>query len=51
MSYQQTVARHEIAVVILIARRNKLEFLQPLVPALLLVLEEVASGEVRRVGP
>lgn len=50
LSYQQTVARHEIAVVILIARRNKLEFLLPLVPALLLVLEEIAPGEVRRLG-
>jgi hypothetical protein len=33
-----------------VARRNKFEFLRPLVPELQLVLHEVRPGEVRRVG-
>ncbi len=39
-----------IAVVVLVARRNKFEFLRPLVPELQRVLHEVRPGEVRRVG-
>jgi hypothetical protein len=50
MHYQQNVARYEIAVVVLVARRNKLDFLIPLVPELLKVLAIVKGGEVRRIG-
>lgn len=47
---QQNISTFRIAVVILVARRNKLEFLLPLVPALREVLEAIKPGEVRRVG-
>ena len=50
LSYQHNVSAFAIAVVVLVARRNKLEFLLPLVPELKKVLEEVKLGEVRRVG-
>ena len=50
LSYQQDVAAFAIAVVILGARRNKLEALLPLVPELRNVLKEVNPGQVRRVG-
>lgn len=50
LSYQQSVASVAIAVVVLVARRNKVEFLRPLIPELQLVLHEVRLGEVRRVG-
>src|SRR5690348_8522288 len=50
LSYQQSVANFAIAVVVLVARRNKLEFLQPLVPNLLRAIVEVKPGEVRRVS-
>ncbi len=50
LSYQQPVARFAIAVIVLVARRNKIEFLLPLVPELEKVLEDVQPGEVRRVG-
>ena len=50
LSYQQNVSTVAIAVVVLVARRNKLEFLLPLVPELKKVLDEVKLGEVRRVG-
>ena len=50
MHSQQNVARHDIAVVVLVARRNKVDFLVPLVPELVKVLATVKSGEVYRVG-
>ena len=50
LSYQHNVSTFSIAVVVLVAGRNKLEFLLSLVPELRKVLEEVKPGEVRRVG-
>jgi hypothetical protein len=50
LSYQHDVSTLTIAVVVLVAGRNKLEFLLPLAPELRKVLEEVKLGEVRRVG-
>ncbi len=50
LSYQHDVSTFAIAVVVLVAGRNKLEFLLPLAPELRKVLEEVKLGEVRRVG-
>ena len=50
LSYQRNVSTFAIAVVVLVVRRNKLEFLLPLVPELRKVLEEIKHGEVRRVG-
>jgi len=50
LSDQQNISTLAIAVVVLVARRNKLEFLLPLAPELRKVLEEVKLGEVRRVG-
>jgi hypothetical protein len=50
LSYQHNVSTFAITVVVLVARRNKLEFLLPLAPELRKVLEEVKPGEVRRVG-
>ena len=48
--YQQNVPAFDIALVVLVARRNKLEFLLPLVPQLVNVLGEIKPGEVHRVG-
>jgi hypothetical protein len=50
LSYQHAVSNFAIAVVVLVARRNKFEFLQPLIPELRRALAEVTPGEVRRVG-
>ena len=50
LSYQHDVSTFAIAVVVLVAGRNKLEFLLPLAPELRKVLEEVKLGEVSRVG-
>lgn len=50
LSYQQNVSNFSIAVVVLVTKRNKLEFLLRLLPELRKILEEVRPGEVRRVG-
>ena len=50
LNYQQNVSSFQIAVVVLVARRNKLEFLVPLVPQLVKVLGEIKPGEVHHVG-
>ena len=50
LSYQHDVSSFAIAVVVLVAGRNKLESLLPLAPELRKVLEEVKLGDVRRVG-
>jgi predicted nuclease of predicted toxin-antitoxin system len=50
LSYQHKVSALAIAVVVLVAKRNKLESLLPLAPELRKVLQEVKLGEVRRVG-
>lgn len=50
LSYQQSVGNFAIAVVVLVARRNKLEFLRPLVPELERTLDEIHPGEVWRIG-
>jgi hypothetical protein len=50
MKYQQAVAGRDIAVVVLVAKRNKIDFLRPLVPQLERTLLEVKAGELREVG-
>lgn len=49
LSYQQNIADLNISVLVLVARRNKLEHLRPLIPEVLRVLKEIRPGEVRRV--
>jgi hypothetical protein len=51
LSYQQNVANFDIAVIVLVARRTKLEFLRPLMRKVEQALAEVRPGEVRKVGP
>jgi hypothetical protein len=50
ISYQQAVAKFSIALVVLVARRNKIEFLLRLLPELQRVLPSVEPGQVYRVG-
>ena|SRR5947207_1162738 len=50
LSYQQNVAKLDIAVIVLVARRTKIEFLRPLMPDVQQSLTEIRSGEVRRIG-
>ena len=50
LNYQQDVSRFPIAVVVLVARRNKIEFLLPLAPELRRVLPQVQPGNVYRIS-
>jgi len=50
LSYQLNVSAFPIAVIVLVAKRNKLESLLPLVLGLRVALKEVKPGEVRWVG-
>lgn len=49
LKYQQAVSGRDIAVVVLVAKRNKIDFLRPLVPKLERTLLEVKAGELREV--
>jgi len=50
ISYQQAVRRLDIALVVLVTRRNKMEFLLRLLPELRRTLGIVKPGHVHRVG-
>ena len=48
--FQQNVAGSGVAVVVVLARTNRLKELRPLVPAILNALQRVKRGEIVRVG-
>ena len=50
LSYQQDVSAFDIAVVVLVARSNRLEDLRPLASRVLEVLDTAARGRVTVVG-
>lgn len=47
--YQQHVSRFSVAIAVLVAKRNKIEFLIPLVPELQRILKEVQPGTVYKI--
>jgi len=50
LKYQQSVAERNIAVVVLVARRNKIEFLRLLVPEIERILVAIKPGELCEIG-
>ena len=50
LSFQQHLTDFKVAVVVLVAKRNRYPDLQPLIPDLLAVLVGVAPGQLVRVG-
>jgi hypothetical protein len=50
VKYQQSIAGRDVAVVVLVARRNKIEFLRPLVPELERIPTDIKPGELHEVG-
>jgi hypothetical protein len=50
LQFQQNVAASGIAVVLVVARTNRLKELRPLVPAILDALRGAKAGNVVRVG-
>ncbi len=51
LSYQQNVAAFDIAVVVLVARSNRIDDVRPLVPRILEALSTANAGTVTVVGP
>ena len=49
LQYQQNVVRYDIAVVVLVARRNRFVDYEPLIPRILDVLDKIYPGGVFRV--
>ena len=50
LQFQQNVAAAGVAVIVVMARTNRLKELRPLVPAILDALQRVKRGELIRVG-
>jgi hypothetical protein len=50
LTFQQNLEKFRIAIVVLVARGNRLEDLMPLVPALQLAVDAVEPGQVVKVG-
>ena len=49
LKYQQSLVGRTIAVLVLVADRNKIEFLRPLVPKIEGVILDIQPGELREV--
>lgn len=50
IEYQQNIAKLPLAVIIMVARKNRLEALEPLIPQVIQALETIHPGVVHRVG-
>lgn len=50
LEFQQNLAKLPIAVVVLIARKNRVQDLEPLLPALALQLNQLAPRTLQKVG-
>jgi len=50
LQYQQNLSKLPIAVVVLVARSNRMESLRPLVPSLLSVIEKIEPRTLIRIG-
>jgi uncharacterized protein DUF5615 len=50
IEFQQNLAKLPVAVVVIIAKTNRIESLEPLVPQILAVLETLQRKTLRRVG-
>ena len=46
LEYQQNITEKDIPIIVLITRRNNIEYLQPLVPKVLEALDNPKHGEV-----
>jgi hypothetical protein len=50
LAYQQNLSAYSVAVIVLKARRNRIEDLKPLVPGIHQALSLIAPGQVIRLG-
>lgn len=50
LEYQQNITERDIPIIVLIARRSRIDYLEPLVPRLLESLQTLKRGQVIRIG-
>ena len=50
LQYQQNLGGYQLAVILLVAKSNKLESLQPLIPSVLEALDTIQVGDTIRIG-
>jgi hypothetical protein len=50
LTFQQNLEKYRMAIVVLVARGNRLQDLMPLVPALRLAVDAIEAGQVVRLG-
>lgn len=50
LTYQQNLSNTRVAVIVLVARNNRIESLRPLMPKVQEVLKSIQPGEVVQVG-
>ncbi len=50
ITYQQNIGKRKIALILLMARSNSVQSLQPLRPGIQSALSEANAGEITRIG-
>ena len=50
LSFQQNIKNFNIAIILMVARNNRLKTLLPLMPALRAAVDEVKAGEIVRIS-
>lgn len=50
MEYQQDIERHELAVIVLLPKSNRIEHLEPFIPPLLETIAIASVGKVQRIS-
>ena len=50
LEHQQKITAGDIPIIVLIARRSRMDFLEPLVPQVLEVLQHSKRGQIVRIG-
>lgn len=50
LEYQQLITDEDIPILVVIVRKNRLDYLEPLVPAILRALDNPKRGQVTHVG-
>ena len=50
LEHQQNITERDIPIIVLIARRSRIDYLEPLVPRVLESLQTLKRGQVMRIG-
>ena len=50
LQYQQNIQGYKIAVIVLVVKANRLEYLKPLMPQVLRTILDIKTGEIARIS-